>query len=165
MLKIETLKWSTLHTVFEGEITQNATEYIWHLMFGHFPHFNEGNSWALAVRQLSLFTPNLKGDSLCMMNEISLHGERWAAVPLHQIWEINFLFWLPCCTWWAVIWGFSKKKRSVQDRLDTYVSDVHITRLIGAPSLLNTPKQQPRALQSHINDNTKHHSLRLSHKL
>lgn len=36
-----------------------------------------------------------------------------------------------------------EKKKSAQDRLDTCVSDVHITWLIGAPSLLNVPKQQP----------------------
>lgn len=58
-----------------------------------------------------------------------------------------------------------KKGKSAQDRLDTNVSDVYITWLIGAPSLLNIPKQQPLALQSNINDHTKYHSLRLNCKL
>lgn len=52
-----------------------------------------------------------------------------------------------------------KKETTVQDRLDTYVSDVHKTWLLGALGLLYKPKQQPRALQSQINDNTKYHSL------
>lgn len=65
------------------------------------------------------------------------------------------------CTRWAVF----EEKTWAQDSLDTCVSDIHITWLIGAPSHLNVPKQQPQALQSHINDNTKYHSFPLSCKL
>lgn len=60
----------------------------------------------------------------------------------------------------VIVSGILKeKKETVRDRLDTYVSDVHKTRRLGALGLLYKPKQQPQALQSQINDNTKYHSL------
>lgn len=58
-----------------------------------------------------------------------------------------------------------KQNTSAQVRLDIYVSHVHIMWLIGAPSLLNLPTQQPLALQSNIKGHSKYQSQCLTCKL
>lgn len=58
-----------------------------------------------------------------------------------------------------------KQNTSTQVRLDIYVSHVHIMWLIGAPSLLNLPTQQPLALQSNIKGHSKCQSRCLTCKL